>query len=176
MDFIASLSLAQEGLRVMLSDCATFRLLCEADNREEALARLHHEGLPAPAGGSEHTITELETYRPYGVIYTDERNGFKRTRVSTGAFASSGRLKLRLYRSCPDAYEDEPTSDANLDWKNIIGAIIAELCALAIAGGPEHLAFDDIAVDFGPYWSGPELAPTQGVWQAVELGIGWGGQ
>jgi len=176
MDPVASLSLAQEGLRVMLGDCATFRGLCGADDREEALSHLHHEGLPAPAEGSEHSKQELEAYRPYGVIYTDERNGFKRRRASTGSFASSGRLKLRLYRSCPEAYEDEPTSDANLDWKNLIGQIVAELCALAIAGGPEHLAFDDIAVDFGPYWSGPELAVTQGVWQAVELGIGWGGQ
>jgi len=176
MNPVASLSLAQEGLRIALADCATFRQLCQASDRAGALPHLHHEGLPAPAESSEHTKTELETYRPYGVIYTDERNGFKRRRVSTGAFASSGRLKLRLYRTCPEAYEDEPTSDANLDWKNIVGAIIAELCSLAIAGGPEHLALDDIAVDFGPYWSGPELAPTQGVWQAVELGISWGGQ
>jgi hypothetical protein len=172
-----SLSLAQEHLRVMLADCATFRALCGAGNRAGALAHLHHEGLPAPANGTEHTAAEHADLRPWGIVFMADQRGFSRRLVSTETFRSAGRLRLRLARTCPDVTgADEPTSDAMLEWKNIIGGIIGELCELATAGDIEHLAFDEIGVDFGPFAAAPELAATQGLWQGVELSVAWGGE
>jgi len=171
-----SLSLAQEHLRVMLADSTTFRQLVEASDRTSALVHLYHEGLPAPADGTEHTPEEHEALRPWGIVYTEDRNGFRRRAVSTGGFRSGGRLKLRLCRTCPELIGDEPTSEANLQWKNIIGGIIADLCNMAIEGDPDHLVFEEISLDFGPFCSAPELAVTQGVWQGAELGVAWGGQ
>jgi hypothetical protein len=56
-----------------------------------------------------------------------------------------------------------------------VGGIIADLCDLAAAGDAEHLAIDEIGVDYGPFVSAPELAATQGLWQGVELSVSWGG-
>jgi len=171
-----SMSLAQEHFRVTIADCATFRSLVNAADRPAALAHLYHEGLPPPSNGSEHTAEEHDELRPWGIVFTDEHRGFQRRVVSTGGFRSSGRLRLRLCRSCDDLTDLEPTSDAMLEWKNIVGQIIAELCAHSIAGDPDHLVFDEIAVEYGPFASHPELAPTQGIFQGVELSVSWGGQ
>jgi len=176
MDPLGSLSLAQEYLRRSLADCATFRTLCEAENQAEALARIHHEGLPEPANKVEYTHAELTGHRPHAIVYTDDYDGFQRLTESGGNFAASGRLKLRLCRTCPATVGDEPTSEANLDWKNIVGRIIGELCDLAAAGANEHLAFIRIALDYGPFWNGTDLIATQGSWQGAEIGVDWTGQ
>jgi len=180
-----SVSLAQENFRVTIADCATFRTLVGASDRAGALAHLYHEGLPEPEDGTEHTKEEHESLRPWGIVFTAENNGFRRRMVSTGGFRSSGRLRLRLCRTCPATIEEddeeipatdvEPTSDDAFEWKNIVGQIIAELCQFAVAGDPEHLIFEEIQLDFGPFASAPELAPTQGVWQGAELSVNWGG-
>jgi hypothetical protein len=176
MDPAGSLSLAQEALRVTVADCPTFRTLAGASDRTSALAKLYHEGLPEPKNGTAFTREELTAYRPYGILYTDDRNGFKRQRGSASSFVSGGRLKLRLYRTCPALVDDEPTSDANLEWKNILGTLMSEMCDLAVSESPDYLAFEVISLDYGPYWSRPELVPTQGCWQGAEIGIGWSGQ
>lgn len=170
-----SISLAQENFRVTIADCPTFRMLVGAEDREETLEHLYHEGLPAPTDGTEHTKEEHEALRPWGIVYTAEHKGFSRRKESTGAFRSSGRLRLRLARSCEAVNDDLPSSEAMLEWKNIVGQIVGELAGFAIAAGPEHLCFDEISLDFGPFASSPELEPTQGVWQGAELSVAWGG-
>jgi hypothetical protein len=170
-----SISLAQESLRTMLADCPAFRALCGAADRGAALAHIYHEGLPPPANGSEHTAAEHAALRPWAIVYTDGRRGFQRRKESTGGFRSAGKLRLRLARSC-DAADAEPTADSMLAWKNIVGQILAELCGAAIVAAAEHLAFDEIAVEDGPFAAAPTLAETQGMWQGVELAIAWGGE
>lgn len=171
-----SISLAQENFRVTIADTATFRQLVEAADRAAALEHLYHDGLPEPANGTEYTKEEIQDYRPWGIVFTDDHRGFRRRKVSTGGFRSSGRLRLRLCRECPNPTADGPNSEAVLEWKNIVGQIIAELCSLAVAGDSEHLAFDEIALDYGPFASAPELAAAQGVWQGAELSVAWGGE
>jgi hypothetical protein len=181
-----SISLAQERFRVTIADCASFRLLVGASDRSSAFAHLYHEGLPEPANGTEYTRTEFEALRPWGIVFTSEQSGFRRRTISTGGFRSAGRLKLRLCRTCPatidgngqevPAVDVEPSSDAAFEWKNILGQIIAELCEFSVAGDTEHLVFEEISLDFGPFASAPELAATQGVWQGAELSVQWGGQ
>ncbi len=170
-----SISLAQEHLRTMLADCDAFRTWAGAADQAEALERIHHEGLPAPANHADvFTLAELQAYRPYAVVYTGEENGFSRTLDAAGgdfSFASSGQLKLRLYQDAPESCGDEPSSDANLQFKNAIGQILDDLCELA--GQPGYLAFNQITLDNGPYWAHPNSAPTEGVWQGVEIGIQW---
>jgi hypothetical protein len=178
MDAAGSLSLAQEYLRATLADCPTFQSLTSAADATAALLRIHHEGLPAPKDGCEHTKEEMIALRPCAVVYTEERNGFSKTVDSCEGSTAAGRLKLRLYRSCESVSTvvDSPTSEENLAWKNICGQIIDELCQRAAAGKPGHLAFRKITIDYGPYWNGRELAETQGYWQGMELGIDWQGE
>jgi hypothetical protein len=170
-----SISLAQENLRVTLADSATFRALVGATTRSAAAARIHHEGLPDPGDGTEHTLAELEALRPLAIVFTSESQGFRRRKLSTNAFRSSGRLRLRLCRSCNAAGDAGPTTDATKEWKNIVGKVIDELCELSLSGNSDYLAFDEVAVEWGPFAAAPELAATQGMWQGVELSFGWGG-
>lgn len=175
MDPLGGISLAQEHLRTMLAACASFRALCEVSTPSAALAKIHPEGLPEPANKVAYTVEELVGYRPHAIVYTDERGGFEKTAESFGNFDAAGRLKLRLERNCPATLDDEPTSEANLEWKNIVGQIIDELCTLSAAAASGHLAFRRIAVDYGPFWNAPQTVEDEGSWQGVELGIDWQG-
>lgn len=168
-----SLSLSQSYLRAMLSECAAFQTWVSAANATEALASIYYEGLPDPADKNVgYTRDELESVRPYAVIFLDEEEGFLKSHIATGSsydFEDHGRLKLRLEQDAPDDVGDEPNSDANLRWKNVIGQIIDDLCGLAGTAG--NLAFTEIGVDFGPYWGDPKRVPSDGVWQGVDIGV-----
>jgi|GEM_PF-1789324 len=170
------ISLAQHYLRQMLANCAAVRTWLGVDDEEGALARIHHEGLPKPADNAvEHTRAELIAYRPYAVVFTAESGGLTLNHDAGGAafeFAESGRLTVRLYQNCPDEYGDEPSSDANLQFKNSVGLIMDGLAALSGTAG--YLAFDRLGLADGPYWGHPDLVPGQGVWQGAELSIEWG--
>ncbi len=176
-----SLSLAQENLRQMLAAVPAVQTWLGATDPDTAVAtallRIYHEGFPSPAAGQDaHTADDLKTIRPCAVVYTDEDRGFSQVMEAVGhtfEFQERGKLKLRLYQNCPDSLGDEPTSDANLLWKNTIGAIIDGLCALS--GQPGYLAFHALHVDAGPYWGHPKEVPTQGVWQGVEISLEWRG-
>jgi len=170
------LSLAEENLRLTLADATAFRTWCGAADQAAALARIYREGLPAPQHGDNYTAEELSLYRPYAVVFTLEQAGLTKTLDSISAhyeFAAQGRLKLRLYQNCPGGFNDQPTSDANIQWKNSIGQIIDGLCDLAGQAG--YLACSEIRVDAGPYWAHPKKVPVEGLWQGVELGIAWRG-
>jgi hypothetical protein len=170
------LSLAAEYFRTALADSTAARTWLDADNQAEALARIHHHGLPGPANGREYTLAELQTYRPYAVVFAAEQNGFRATLEAAGdgfEYQRAGRLVARLYQNCPDALTDEPSSDANLQWSNTIGQIIEDL--LASSGKAGYLAFTALAVTAGPFWNHPKAAPAQGVWQGVELAVDWTG-
>ncbi len=171
-----TISLAQQALKTTLADVTAFRTFADAGDQAAALARIHMEGLPKPGDGRQHTRTELETYRPYAVIFTDDPRGLIKTvDAHSGAFdfAAAGRLKLRIFQDAVDQYDNGPTADANVVFKNHVGEIIDGLCGLAGQGG--YLAFERIALDEGPYWGHPKLAPSQGVWQGAEIGIEWRG-
>jgi hypothetical protein len=176
-----SISLAQELLRVTLSNCPNWQALCGAPDgpvdQPTALGRIYHEGLPKPSGGGPvHTRDELIALRPYAVVFLPDARGFSRAQDAAGGtfeFLASGSMRLRLYRNCPESYNSEPSGDANLDWKNVIGQILDDLCGLA--GQEGYLCFDAIRVVAGPYWGAPQDVPTLGVWQGVDLELDWKG-
>lgn len=168
-----TLSLAKSHLRAMLAACTAFQTWTGAADAAAALERIHYEGLPAPSG-EERTLDEWESLRPYAVIWMAEQGGFRRDLDSwsdTGEFNASGRLMLRFEQACPDGHNEEPSSDANLQFSNSVGQIIDGLCALV--GGAGYLAFTAIGVEFGPYWPHPNDVPTRGLYQSVECFVDW---
>ena len=171
------LSLAESYLKTMLANVPAFQTWAGAADVAAALLKIHLEGLPKPADGADsHTRAELEAYRPYAVIWMAEDNGLTLEHDATGAlfgFTDSGRLMLRLEQDCPDGVGDQPSSDANLQFKNSIGLIVDGLCALAGTAG--YLAFERISVFDGPYWAHPDAVPGHGIFQGVELLFEWGG-
>lgn len=170
------ISLAQHYLRQMLADTAAVRTWLDVDNQAAALLKIHHEGLPPPAdNAAEHTRAELVGYRPYIVVFTGEDNGLTLSHDAGGPafeYAESGRLTVRLYQNCPDGHGSEPSSDANLQFKNSVGLIIDGLAAKS--GGAGYLAIERLTLSDGPYWGHPDLAPSQGIWQGADLAIEWG--
>lgn len=172
------LSLAQDALRTILADCTAFReLTSPAMDQAGALARIYQEGLPVPANGRTHTKTELTTYRPYAIIWTDPSRGFIATAEAASAdgtdFLDAGRLILEIERNATDDANDEPSSEDNLTWRNAVGKIIDDLKGLA--GQSSYLCIEAIEVEEGTYWNHPKLAKTHGVYQGVKLAIAWQG-
>jgi len=169
------ISLAEEALRKTLAESATFQGLVGAADATEALDSIYVDGLPAPASGDVHTLAELESLRPYAVIFTAERNGLTRIAEAGGNqlyFNQSGKLSLRLIRDCPDGYGDAPSSAANRTWRTLAGKIMDEVGELAAAANDaDMLAITNIALVEGPSWPSPNLAATQGLFQQIEFTV-----
>jgi len=169
-----TISLAESFLKASLADCEAFRTWAGAADQAEALERIYYDGLPEPAhGAEEHSLAELQNYRPYAVIYTAEALGFQKLRVGAEAWQASGRLILRLYQDAPAGADSQPSADANRVFKNCLGAIISGLCDLCGQAG--YLCFNAIRVDEGPYWGQPDDLPSHGVWLGAQLSIDWEG-
>lgn len=167
------ISIAEEALRTMLADSATFRTLVGAANQAQALDDIYTDGLPEPADGEALTLAELEGYRPYSVIFTAEENGVNRELEAGGDalwYDQTGQIRLRLEQDCPTGLDDQPSSWSNQQWRITIGNITRELRDLAAKPNEaDYLAIRQITVAEGPYWSDPNLAETQGNFQGVEL-------
>lgn len=167
-----SLSLAQENLRVTLAACAKFQTWVGAASAAAALASIHHDGLPAPADAKKgYTLAELQGYRPFAIVYTQEQGGYSRQIAAVRTYRDGGRLKLRLEQDVPALLAGDIAS-ADVAWKDTIGQIIDQMAALA--GVAPYLDIRQITVDDGPYRNHPDTAADQGDAQGIELGITWG--
>jgi len=167
-------SLAQESLRVTLADATAFRaLLSPAMTQAQALARIYLEGLPPPGSGHVHTKTELEALRPYAIIWTDPSNGLRMELDAIDSFASHGRLMVRIEQNAPSGLGSEPTSDANLQFRNSIGQIMDDVAALVAPRQAGYLAVTAIDLEEGIYWNHPKVEPAFGVYQGAVLAVEW---
>lgn len=164
------LSLAQEYLRATLAASSTWQTECKAGDAGQAAKRIYHEGLPAPSNRQAYTLLELQSLRPYAVIWTAEQAGFARSYESSDSFDEGGQLQIRIERNSPDNLNDEPTSDANVVFRNLIGEVIDDLCDLQ--GGAGYLAFRRVALQEW-YRSDPVDAETWGVTQGALLLVEW---
>lgn len=171
-----SISLAQENLRLSLAACAAVQTWMGVLTAELAAAKIYHHGLPEPDDGHVYTREELEDLRPYIVVFTAERQGFQLDLAAMDdgfQFAAQGKLRARLYQNCPNGYDDQPTSDANMQFTNTLGAILDGLAGLAGSGG--YFAPHLIRLEDGPFWPHPKAVPDEGLWQGAELYFEWRG-
>jgi len=171
-DPAGGMSLAQEYLRTALADCSTFQAWVGAADQAEALARIYHEALPAPANGNEYTLAELQAYRPFALIWTSEQNGYSKRRLAVGTWAESGRIMIRLEEDVDPQIANDPAEVARR-FRNTIGQIIDELCALTDPGAG-YLVFHTVTVEAGPIRTEEDEARTLGDAQAVELSVEYG--
>jgi hypothetical protein len=170
------ISVAQDTLGTTLAHAAAFQAWVEAEDADEAAERIYHFTLPDPRSeDGEYTREELEAYRPYAVLFTAAREGFRYDLDAVGEsgfeFKGSGRLEIRLVQNAPFGVT-EPNAEADRRFKNAVGDIIADLCGLAGNGG--YLAFSSIRLQEGPYWPSSTLVHSQGLWQAAEIALDWG--
>lgn len=167
-----SISLAQERLRLVLANSARFRTWTDTATEAAALAKIHHEALPPPAGNAtEHTVAELEAYRPYAIVSTDqEADGFSVIRDAMGSWKESGKLTLHLCEDIPSDLLND-LFEARLLFKNTVGVVIDEMRALADDAG--KLNFTGIMLAGGPWFSKEDVATGQGVFQWIDLTVVW---
>lgn len=168
------ISLAEEYLRSTLADVTAFRTWCGAANQSEALARIHNDGLPAPADLEDgYTKTELQSYAPYAIVETDEEDGYRMQFASVGDgynYAEGGKLILRLVQIVAAGDKDD-IEEAERKWKNSIGQIMAGL--FEKAGGAGYLAITglELAELFRFH---PNDQPALGDQQGAMIGVEWG--
>jgi hypothetical protein len=167
-----SLSLNEQLLRNTLAASATFQTLVGATSAAGALTNIHYEGLPPPAG-DEYTDVELAEYHPFAFVSAAVPQGFQARADAVGIgkwFSQSGTLWVHLRRFVPsDLLVDK--AQADLDWTNILGQIIDELCELA--GRSEYLDFHTITLV--GWWRNPrDEYATQGQIQAADIELAWG--
>lgn len=170
------MSLAQENLRVTLAASSAFRSLVKATGvsaNAQALARIHHDALPPSRIGPEHSLAELEVYRPCALLWQDPRGGFGRRLVATNSTIDFGVLMMRIAADV-DREISENHQEAYVRFQNVIGGIIDDLVALAGQAG--YLAITQISVESGPYRTHPDEYDTVGDCQFCDLRIAWGAE
>ena len=109
-----------------LADCTEFRNLVGATDHASAMAHIWHESLPLPADGADHySLTEMQAYRPFALIFTNDMDGEMSSRqaCSPGAWSDQGSLRILLEIDTPEELEGSPVLLDHLV-KQIVGRII----------------------------------------------------
>jgi hypothetical protein len=115
----------QQLLAKTLADCTEFRNLVGATTHVAAQARIWHEALPRPASGRDsYTLAEMQAYRPFALIFTNDLDGAMATRQasSPAAWTDRGTLRILLEINTPSAMADSPVLLDQLV-KQIVGRI-----------------------------------------------------
>lgn len=125
-------SLVLDNFETHLADCTTFRTLTGATTQAEAKARIWQDHTPAPDNGEEYTLAELETMRPFALIWLDEGGtGYERTVIDAGfGVMENGVIMLRLEEDVPSNLDGSP-GEAMRRWRDTWGNILSDLEGLA---------------------------------------------
>lgn len=166
-------SLAQERARLTLADSTTFRTLVGAAGQAAALTCIYHDGLPPPANGSDHSLAELQGYRPFAIVWTHPDNGHVLARDSGGLGGSHqerGVILIDFEWDVATALADDRQAIA-LQAHNAIGNIKKEM--LALAGEYPYLDIMEIR-QAGYYRTRAQDVPRFGDAVSYQLECHWG--
>jgi len=171
------ISLAQDYWRKTLAGSATLQVWAgvhtDPSPATAVLERIHHEALPPPDSGGEYTLSELQSLRPYVIVWTEEESGFELNISDMDAsqgFVESGSLRAELVQDVPSEIADDP-AEVDLQFRNTVGQILDDMAALAGQAG--YLAFTRIVAS-GPHRAHPEHVTDMGDFQVYELLAFWG--
>lgn len=165
-----SMNLCVKHFRDMLASTSEFQAWTGDTDADEALERIHYEGLPMPRDRKRHSRRELEFYRPFAFVYIADQAGFTRAVTSTDTFDEAGSIILHLEQTAPESLGDDPSSDANVQWANTIGAIVDGLCDARVDMAAGHLFFNRIRL-MSRGWASKEQAIAQGLFQRAILSV-----
>lgn len=162
--------LAQDHLVESLANSAEFQSFVGAANATESKNSIYQDILPDPAGDNdEFDAADLNTQRPYAIIYTDETlAGYIYNRDATGCWTGSGVLGFKLERAIPGT---GTASSWDADFRNIGGKIIREIAEQAETAG--RLAAQRIQMQ-GPFRIVEEAAQELGDFQWLQFQVFWG--
>ena len=174
----------QQNLKVLLSESPAFQALCHVGDAAGALEHIHLGGLPDPLDFREYSPAEIAAFRPFIIINLARSNGYRAGHTAMGSsgfqYHESGRLEIQLERASPPPRRsvNEPGDamdryDADVDFQNVIGAIIEDMRELSASAG--KFAMDEIVITDGPFRNSEESWVAQGDFQFVFLEVAWGG-
>ena len=170
-----TVSLAQDYARATLADCDAFRTLVGATGataQAQALARIYHAALPPPDDGDEHTLAELQGYRPFVIVHTDPNDGYGFEINAVGTqheFADYGEIWLTFEVDVPSDIAEQP-SEIDLWANNTIGGIVDDLKDLAGQNGYLAITHGRLA---GYFRSDANEIATQGDYIVWILSLSW---
>lgn len=105
---------ALNAARAMLRDCYWWRRLAdETVPWEQAVAEshIHFDGLPPPSSKADHTLAELNNYRPFALMWTEQAAGL-RLRNDTAGYCCvkpSGIIIVQIELLVPEGIAQFPT-------------------------------------------------------------------
>lgn len=170
----------QESLRGTLAACYAWQnWQGNAWTEAQALARIYHDALPAPAASSEaHTLSELKALRPFALIYTEPDWGFRMRREAAGmGYDQAGTIIVCIEQDIPESIIDDP-AEIDLQFRKGLGNLLrsgnVNQPGLAeLADIPGEFVARDVRV-YGPVRTEEQDVGTLGDAQRVWLEITWG--
>lgn len=119
---IGIVTTAEEKLGECIANATRFQTITSSANATEAKNHIYYGSLPDPANGSAYTREELEGYRPFAMIWTDENTGLTMAkRADRITWANSGSIFAWFEM---DADSNDETQESDRKWKNTIGELL----------------------------------------------------
>jgi hypothetical protein len=166
---LGAITKGEANLANMIANCATFQTITDSQDASEALDYIYFDSLPPPSSiRAEHTAAELESYRPFALVYSDESSAIKLIRRSVDAsghrFSEIGVLKFFVEIDV-DLDDVGDPQEAERKVKNTFGLLLEDLAALAGRAG--YIAAATIM------FSGPARSHPDDVQDVGDFHCGW---
>lgn len=165
---------AESRLATAVANSAAFQSIVGAEDATEAAHRVFGEQVDQPLNGDAYTKDELAQLFAYAQVYHGIDAPYGVFLSNTNTYWPFGSTIIFIERLVTDAERngsDIPSSVERL-FKNRIGDLIDEVCAWTRQeGGPLIRTFE---VTDGPGFNAHDRWNSSGMWQGVELTVGWG--
>lgn len=178
------LMLPLEYLRNALADSAAFRTwvgTAGANIQEQARNRIHYESLsPPPASGDVYTLVELQSLRPFAMLWMNQEDGFQSVRDAAAGgdeWAHSGRLFMWFEQDILEAIQGD-AAEIYVRFMNQIGSFITEMqdaAAAAGSGATRYLVWNTLNIVMGPIRSELDELVLQGDYMRMIMSVDWRG-
>ncbi len=175
---IGIITTAEEKLGENIAHATRFQTITGSADATEAKQHIYYSSLPDPQDGSAYTKEELQSYRPYAMIWTDENTGL--TMVKTGeqrTWIGSGSIFAEF------GYNADPTksqAEIEREWKNILGEMLFQTTQpdpfdgiIENAGEGNFLDIRRVVVRQVNHWE-LEDETEQGAWSEAVIQFDWG--
>ncbi|MBE3131955.1 MAG: hypothetical protein IMZ55_00650 [Acidobacteria bacterium] len=131
------LMLPLKYLRDTIAASDTFQDWTFSGNAAAASAHVHYAALPVPAAGREHTLAELQGYRPFAIIGQHSDGGYHTVAdavTSGNEFYEGGVLRVVIEADVAPAVIDD-YAEVEIQFLNKVGGVVSEIKALAGTAG-----------------------------------------
>lgn len=169
---VGTISLVAQTLRVSLADSPAFRDWTGTDNQAAALAHVHKDDLPPPAGTAEaYTPAELSALRPFVLFWFGSMSEDADSVSSSFEFSDRGEFTLRFEQDV-DPLIDDDEAEIVLRFENTLGQILDDLKGTAGTAG--YLAVTGWSWDAAVRREDKDRRTTKGDVVEADVTLRWG--